>query len=182
MRRSIYYFTTSLDGYIADAQGGTSWLAGDPATDYGYEDFYQSVETILLGRRTYEQMLEMGDFFPYADKEVIVFSSNPHLKSAAECVQITQADPAQVLARLQLGEGGDIWIGGGAKLAGSLLKAGLIDELHVFIQPILLGSGLPFFGDAESALRPLEWTHSQDWPGGITELRYKLPKRWRADI
>ena len=183
MRRAIYYFTMSLDGYIADAQGGTTWLSGAPNTDYGYEEFYDSIDTTLLGARTYEQMLDMGDFFPYADKEVIVFSSNPHLKRAAECVQITQDDPAKTLARLQLAEsGGDIWIGGGAQLAGSLFAAGLIDEIHAFIQPIVLGSGVPFLGNGADVQRALELTYSKEHPGGIIEARYTIPKRWRNDI
>jgi len=182
MRRCIYYFTMSLDGYIADAQGSTAWLAGAPNTDYGHKEFYESVGTVLLGRHTYERMLDMGDFFPYGDKEVIVFSSNEHLKKAAECVHIDIRDPAKTLARLELGEGRDIWLGGGATLAGGLYGAGLIDEIRAFVQPIVLGGGLPFLAGDALAQRPLEWTCSKEWPGGIMELRYTIPKRWRQDL
>jgi dihydrofolate reductase len=182
MRRAIYYFTMSLDGFIADAQSSTAWLAGAPDTDYGYKEFYESIDPVLLGRRTSEQMLDMGDFFPYADKEVIVFTSNPNLKRASDSVRIETGDAAKTLARLELTDGGNIWIGGGAQLAGSLYSAGLIDEIRAFIQPILLGGGLPFLAGDNLGQRPLEWTHSKNWPGGITELRYTIPKRWRSDV
>jgi len=184
MRRSVYYFTMSLDGYIADAEGSVDWMAGAPNIDYGYKEFYDSVGTILLGRRTYEHMLKMGDFFPYPDREVRVFSSNDKLKVAAESVHITQDDPAKVLARLQLGaaDEGLIWIGGGGTLAGSLLEAGLIDELRVFVQPILLGEGIPAFASEKVTARLLELTAQKQWPAGIIELRYGVPKRWRSDV
>jgi dihydrofolate reductase len=199
MRRAIYYFTMSLDGYLADAQGSTSWMSGAPNTDYGYEEFYAGIDTLLLGRNTYEHLLAQvaqGDFFPYADKEVVVFSSKQKLKRLAPKLRIESEDARRVLARLLLNPGNDIWIGGGARLAGSLFQAGLIAELRVFVQPIVLGAGLPFLllpaaadatqapqpGASFSLLRVLEWTYSHSWPGGIQELRYCVPKRWRADL
>ncbi|MCL2680567.1 MAG: dihydrofolate reductase family protein [Coriobacteriia bacterium] len=187
MRRSVYYFTMSLDGYIADATGSVDWLAGAPNSDYGYKDFYQTVGSILLGRATYQHMLQMGDFFPYPDRDVTVFSSNEHLKRAGERVQILSEDPALHLARLQLGSADDglIWIGGGGTLAGSLFAAGLIDELRVFVQPIVLGGGTPSLMGAagtKGAARALELTLCKEWPAGIVELRYDVPKRWRSDV
>ncbi|MCL2379391.1 MAG: dihydrofolate reductase family protein [Coriobacteriia bacterium] len=184
MRKSIYYFTMSLDGYIADASGSVDWMAGAPNIDYGYKEFYEQVGTILLGRNTYEHMLKMGDFFPYPDRDVIVFSSNDKLKIAAESVQITSDDPGKTLARLQLGDNSDglIWIGGGGTLAGSLFEAGLIDELRVFIQPIVLGAGTAALTSDKIAARALELANVKEWPAGIVELRYNVIKRWRSDV
>ena len=184
MRKSIYYFTMSLDGYITDKNGSVDWMTGAPNIDYGFKDFYDEVGTILLGRSTYEHMLKMGDFFPYPDREIIVFSANDKLRLAAENVQLTQGDPAKVLARLQLGaeDEGCIWIGGGGKLAGSLFEAGLIDELRVFIQPIVLGDGTKALISEKDITRALEFQSSKDWDAGIMELRYIVPKRWRSDI
>jgi len=174
----------SLDGYIADAQGGVEWMTGAPNIDYGFKEFYDQVGTIILGARTYEHMLKMGDFFPYPDREVIVVSSNDKLKKAAECVQLSQEDPAKTLARLQLGpeEDGLIWVGGGGELAGSMFAAGLIDELRVFIQPIILGEGTKALVFDQNISRALELEFSKEHPAGIVELRYQVPKRWRSDV
>ena len=184
MRKSIYYFTMSLDGYIADKNNSVDWMTGAPNIDYGFKEFYDGAGTILLGRSTYEHMLKMGDFFPYPDREVIVFSKNDKLKLAAESVQLTQDDPKKVLARLQLGSEneGTIWIGGGGTLAGSLFDAGLIDELRIFIQPIILGAGTKALIADSDAPRALEFQSSKEWEAGIMELRYTIPKRWRNDI
>lgn len=191
MRHSVYYLTMSVDGFIADSKGSVDWMTGAPNVDYGFSEFYDSVGTILLGARTYEHMLKMGDFFPYMDKEVIVTTSNEKLRLAGENVQLSHEDPAKTLARLQLGDEseGIIWVGGGGALAGSLFAAGLIDELRIFIQPVILGSGtkaLSLFTGAlieeSSMARALELQYSKDHPAGIVELRYHVPKRWRSDL
>jgi dihydrofolate reductase len=125
----------------------------------------------------------MGDFFPYGDRETLVFSSDGGLKQAAESVQIETGDALKTLARLKLDEGGIIWLGGGSHLAGNCFAAGLIDELRIFIQPIILGGGLPFFtAEAPMPHKLLVWTYSHSWPGGILETRYQVPKVWRSDI
>ncbi|MDR1412326.1 MAG: dihydrofolate reductase family protein [Actinomycetes bacterium] len=182
MRTVTYMFTQSLDGYIADGQGSVSWLAGAPNIDYGFAEFYDEIQTVLLGRRTYEQILDRGDFFPYADRETLVFSSNDKLRRAADRVCIVTDDPLKTVARLKLGEGGTIWLGGGAHLAGSLFVAGLLDELRVFTQPIVLGSGLSFFADVGAMRKPLELTHTKCWPAGVLEARYSVAKQWRSDV
>jgi len=184
MRKSIYYFTMSLDGYIADAQGSVDWMTGAPNIDYGFKEFYDQVGTILLGSKTYEHMLKMGDFFPYPDREVIVFTSNDKLRLAGENVQLSQESATKMLARLQLGaeDGGLIWIGGGGNLAGSLFEAGLIDELRVFVQPIVLGSGTKALIGDKSLARSLELTLAKEHPADLVELRYHVPKRWRSDL
>jgi len=184
MRKSIYYFTMSLDGYIADSNGSVDWMTGAPNIDYGFQDFYNEVGTVLLGSTTYRYMLEMGDFFPYPDRDVIVFSSNDKLKLAADSVQLSQDDPTKVLARLQLEDEdkGYIWVGGGGTLAASLFEAGLIDELRVFIQPVILGSGTKALCKDVLTSRALELLSTKEWPAGIVELRYLVPKRWRSDL
>ena len=184
MRKSIYYFTMSLDGYIADSKGSVDWMTGAPNIDYGFQEFYDEVGTVLLGSTTYQHMLKMGDFFPYPDRDVIVCTSNDKLKLAAESVQLSQDDPAKILARLQLEDEskGLIWVGGGGTLAGSLFEAGLIDELRVFIQPVVLGSGTKALIKDSLTARALELQSTKEWPAGIIELRYLVPKRWRSDL
>ena len=185
MRDVCFYCTISLDGYLCDAQGSTSWMHGAPNEDYGFAEFYQQVSGLILGRATYEQMLDTGDFFPYADKPVYVFSSNPHLKRAAENVQIiTDVTPEVFVARLKLADedAGPLWLGGGAQLASTLFAAGLVDELQLHIQPILLGAGTPLMSGDDLRHHGLDLQECAQKPGGFVKLRYRTVKSWRSDI
>ena len=180
MREVIYYLTQSLDGFIADVDGGVAWLSGAPNEDYGYEEFYHSIDTVLLGSHTYEQIVGFGGGFPYADKEVIVFSAR-ELESVDENITIEHEDPAKVVARLKIVEGSPIWLGGGAELATTLINAGLVDRIHVFIQPIVLGAGIGLV-DVLDKYKTLVLDHSKQWVGGIMELDYSIVKGWRSDV
>jgi len=180
MREVIYYLTQSLDGFIADVDGGVGWLSGVPNEDYGYEEFYHGIETILLGSRTYEQIVGFGGAFPYPDKEVIVFTQRD-LEPAEENVIIDRGDAVKTVARLKMREGGPIWLGGGAGLATTLLDAGLVDRLRIFIQPIVLGNGIGTV-DVLARYKTLVLESTKEWPGGIVELNYTLVKPWRSDV
>ena len=185
MRELIYYCTVSLDGYLADARSSTDWMHGAPREDYGFAEFYRGVSALLLGRRTYEQMLDTGDFFPYADKPVYVFSGNDKLRRAAPSVQIvSDISPEVCVARLKLrdAEEGPLWLGGGARLASTLYAAGLVDEIQLHIQPIILGEGLPFLGGADLPRQGLDLQECEKKPGGFVTLRYRTVKSWRSDI
>ncbi len=185
MRKVVYYFTMSLDGYSADEKGSTSWMHGAPNEDYGFKKFINEVGTIVLGRKTYEQMLDMGDFFPYADKQVLVVGSNPQLKRAAESVELLcSGEPEKEIARRKLNDEaeGTIWIGGGAELASSLFAAGLIDELTIHIQPILLGAGHRWISGKDICRHGLELQECKQMAGGLVKLRYRTVKSWRSDV
>lgn len=182
MRKSVYYLTMSLDGYIADIEGGVGWLSGAPNTDYGYEQFYSEVDTIVLGRATYDQVLGFGPHFPYPDKTVLVVTTDPDSVEIPDSVDVQPVtDIVSTVARLKIAEGSTIWIGGGSTLATSLLESGLIDEIRVFVQPILLGSGVPIVRDL-SRKRTLDLQSVEKWPGGVVELRYRTVKSWRSDV
>jgi dihydrofolate reductase len=185
MRKVVYYFTMSLDGYIADSKGSTSWMHGVPNEDYGFREFIDTVDTVVLGRSTYEQMLDMGDFFPYADKQVLVATSNLQLKRAADCVELIPGDEIEkAVARLVLSEeqSGNIWIGGGARLGSSLFAAGLVDEVVIHIQPTVLGSGLRWIEGEGIRRHGLELRECKQMPGGLVKLRYRTVKSWRSDV
>lgn len=180
MRKVIYYVTQSLDGYIADQNGSVDWLYGAPNTDYGYEDFYASVDTVLFGSATYETILSFGDYYPYEDKQVFVYSSKP-LVSVSENTTICSEPAAHHVARLKLEEGSDIWLGGGGKLGAALLNAGLVDELRIFVQPILLGQGIRLVEQLDRFIG-LDLVNHKVWPGNLVELHYTLIKGWRSDV
>ncbi|MBK5211229.1 MAG: dihydrofolate reductase [Coriobacteriia bacterium] len=186
MRKCIYYVTMSVDGFIADSEHATGWMTGSPNVDYGFNDFYSSISTMVFGRKTYEHILRIsGDkgYFPYEDKEIVVFSSNPDMRLFTDDSTIIDRERAeQVVARMKIDDkAGDIWVAGGAELATSLMKAGLLDELHVFIQPVVLGEGLSLFNAIKRPL-PLKMEDSKMWSGGVAELRYHTVKSWRVDM
>ena len=179
MRKLILYLTLSVDGFIADAEGGVAWLSGAPGEDYGYADFYRSVEGVLLGRRTYEQIVGWGGSFPYPDKPVYVFTSNPRVQPVAPNVSVVVEPAAEYVARLKLDAGGPLWLGGGGSLARTLLDARLVDEIDLFTQPVILGDGIPLFEPRHARL-PLELIETREWPAGIVENRYRVRSEWRA--
>jgi len=175
MRRVVLYITASVDGFIAEPGGGMSWLdeAAASGSDFGYGEFYASIETMLMGSATYEFLLQVADPFPHADREVFVFTRR-ELPAAAPSVTLVCEDPAQFTGELRDGEGGPIWLVGGGILNATLSAAELIDEVRLFVQPVLLGDGVPLFAGPHGRLA-LALEDSVTWPGGVVELRYNRP-------
>lgn len=183
MRKCIYLITVSTDGYIATEEGTTEWMSGAPRVDYGFHEFYQSISTIVMGRITFNHLYELSkDFFPYEDKEVIV-ASHRELPAFGHGEVLRESDDIvkRVAAEKIANKPGDIWIAGGAALATVLFEAGLIDEVRLFIQPIVLGSGISFFKKLVKP-RALRVEHVENWSGGVVEVRYLTVKSWHVDI
>lgn len=171
MTEIIYYVAASLDGYIAAPDGGVAWLhefEGDE--DYGYAEFAASLDAVLMGRRTYEQVLTFGPW-PYGDTPCWVFS-HAELAPAAPEVTITSATPQEVAAELAARGLERAWMVGGAELAAAFRSAGLITEYNVAIMPVILGAGIPLFG-APGQTDRLELIDSTPYASGVVMLRYR---------
>jgi dihydrofolate reductase len=145
MPEIVYYVAASLDGYIATPDGGIAWLEPFEGTgeDYGYSAFYASVDTLLLGSRTYEQVLTF-ESWPYPGKPCWVFSRRS-LAPARPEVRVTAQRPREVAAELDALGSHKAWLVGGGLLAGAFEAEGLITEYMVAIIPVLLGAGIPLF-------------------------------------
>ena len=172
MRRIKLYIATSLDGYIARPDGGIDWLATEG--DYGYARFYDSIDTVVMGRRTYETALSFGDY-PYPDKTGYVFS-RARAGAIDENVTYLSEDVEQFARDLRHRPGRDIWLVGGGELARAFFEKNLIDELDLFVHPVLLGSGIPLFVFRTGDLK-LRLLRCQSWDNGLVELHYE-----RADL
>lgn len=156
---ALVYIATSLDGYIADREGGVDWLhavANPEGSDFGFAQFMAGVDALLMGRRTFETVLSFDLPWPY-DKPVYVTSRT--LSSAPEELEgrafVVRGSPEQLLGQLAAQGHERVYVDGG-RLIQSFLAADLIDELVLTRVPVLLGGGTPLFAELEGALA---WAH-----------------------
>ena len=163
------FAAASVDGYIARANGKTDWLFTD--ADYGYEEFYAGVETVVMGRVTYEQLLGWGPY-PYKEKRGVVFSRKKADAPPDENVSFTNEKPADFVAGLPP-ESGDVWLVGGGKLVRGFASASLIDEYHLFIHPLVLGSGVPLFWPTQNDPQFLTLIDALPYSNGLVRLSYQ---------
>jgi dihydrofolate reductase len=171
--RITCYIAASVDGFIADADGGVAWLDafdGDPGGAADYESFFASVDCLAIGSTTYEQILGFGEW-PYGDRPTYVFTGR-QLPRATDAVEFVDGPVSTVAAELEARHE-HVWLVGGGRLIRSFLREGRIDELRLHVAPILLGDGVPLFG-AGGDRRDLELTGTRRYDGGIVELRYDV--------
>ena len=167
MGKIVYYVATSLDSYIADTDGGVDWLFHD--ADYGYAEFYAGVEAIVMGRRTYDQVVGFGDW-PWQGKPAYVFTANPAAEPPAD-VEFVQANAVDFVRTTVADYPGAVWLVGGGGLAGQFHRAGLIDEYVMSVHPILLGAGIPFLGAGGSPTH-LQLKAVRSFDSGLVQLHY----------
>jgi dihydrofolate reductase len=174
MAEIVYGVATSLDGFVAAADGGVDWLQPFAAagTDH-FTEFMKSVGAILMGSRTYEQALkfEGGEWF---GKPCFVFSSR-RLPAPSSEVTITSDSPARVVAELDRRGIKRAWHFGGTRLLTSFREAGLITEYSLGIVPVVLGGGLPLFESPGPPAR-LRLIESKAHRTGVLMVRYEVVK------
>ncbi|WP_430786702.1 dihydrofolate reductase family protein [Virgibacillus flavescens] len=150
----VFYGATSMDGFIAREDHALDWLIGtEGEEDTSYPDFYESLDTILMGRKTYEQIQILSpEEFPYQDKECYVFSRST--TGSDNFVEFINEDVVEFTKGLKRSGNKRIWIVGGGELLAPLLQAKLVDEFFIQIAPTILGNGIPLFqpGDVENKL------------------------------
>ena len=179
MRKIRLYINVTLDGYVAGPNGELDWLfrTMTPAQQAWTTAFLREVDTILIGHTTY---LEQAAFWPSQTGEMatlmnshtkIVFSSR---LGALEWnhSRLAVSDVAEEIARLKREPGRDIYVTGGARLARSLSQRGLIDEYNLTIHPILLGSGMPLFGEPSEEIA-LTLVNTIPFESGAIQLIYQ---------
>ena len=180
MRRVRYGVGMSLDGFIADARGRTSFLVSDAT--YDSAPFFASIDTVLMGRVTYEEAVRQGmRAYPRLRNYVISRTMRP--EDFPE-VTILGKDVERTVAGLKSGSGKDIWLCGGGVLLRSLLEAGLVDSVELGVSPLLLGSpGTPMLAAAPpltSAVRLELMSHSA-LPSGLLVLEYAVRHKASSD-
>lgn len=173
MKKIILFIAMSLDGYIADAKGSVSWL--DPynteETLILYQDFYDSIDTLIMGRKTYDQVIRelSPDSWPYPGKSCFVVTRDKNLIS--ENAQVLTGVDSSILQRLKEEEGTGIWLVGGGELIRHFTRENLIDEYIITLIPVVLGEGIPLFHPEDSSMTlNLEGV---DRLGDMVVLRYR---------
>lgn len=173
MRCSVF-IATSLDGYIARSDGGIDWLSvvERPGEDYGFGEFYGSVDALVLGRKTWETALGFPEW-PYAGKRVVVMSREAREGRHGE--EFHRGSPEELAAALRADGVRRVYVDGGATIRG-FLAAGLIDDLTVSVIPVLLGAGITLFGEGVPETR-LTLQGSRAYESGLMQLRYGVGDR-----
>lgn len=144
-RKVIVYIATSLDGYIATEDDSLDWLFKiEGEGDNGYSEFYDSIDTIILGRRTYEWIMRVEkEIFPYKNKKCYVFTKSRY--ESNDNVEFVNDDIVEFIDVLQNTDGKNIWVVGGGDLLYYFVKENLVDEFIINIAPTIIGTGIPLF-------------------------------------
>lgn len=188
MRKIIVYIAISADGYIARADGSVDWLDRPrPPDNYGMGEFFNTVDAILWGRKTWGLVEKMeadvdeqaGASGFGAKIKNYVFTTQPPAKRPRG-VEFVNEPIAAFAKRLRATPGKDIWMMGGGGIIGSFLDAGEIDEFIIHVIPIFIGEGIPLIAPRHRTV-PLELRTVQSYPDGVVRLHYDvLRKKTRA--
>jgi len=170
MRKIILFIASSLDGYIAREDGTIDWLPENTAS--GYDDFIKSVDTVIMGKKTYNQVLTFGDY-PYKDKKSYVFTRNNEYSKDENAEFVDDAD--KLVKDILSDSGTNIWLIGGAEIISTFVNLGFVDEINISINPVVLGKGIPLFKNIEKEIK-LELIKTTDYDA-LVELRYKIQKQ-----
>jgi dihydrofolate reductase len=170
----VYYVAMSLDGFIATPDGGIDWLPdGDNAEgDFGYAEFYGSIDGVILGGNTFRQIQTFGEY-PYSGKPAWVLTHRP-VENAPSEVLAGAWTPHEVVTQANQRALIRLWLVGGGTVAQQFREAGLITEYYLSIMPILLGAGIPFL-KSDAGLENLRHLSTQTYPSGVVQVRYGKP-------
>jgi dihydrofolate reductase len=168
----VYYVASSLDGYVATADGSVDWLSGfhTSGEDHGLRELNASVDALLLGSHTYEFALKLRRW-PSPDKSSWVFTRRD-LRVLHPSITLTAQTPREVINLLASRGLHNAWLMGGGKLAASFHSEQLISRYIILVFPVLLGSGIPLFAPHSSPPDALQFRTAKPFPSGIVVLTY----------
>lgn len=169
------FIASTIDGFIARENGSLDWLLSLPNPnniDHGYNDLIDSVDTIVLGRKTYDELLGFGIEWPYKNFKTYIITKNKNYPIKTESTFIVESIDSKLIDKLRLESNKNIWLVGGGVVISQFLNLGAIDEMTISIIPIILGKGLRLFSE-----HPLETNFelldSIAFETGVVNLRYR---------
>jgi dihydrofolate reductase len=171
-RKVILYISTSLDGYIATKDNSLDFLSivGQEGEDYGYNDFVESVDTVIIGRKTYEKVISMGYDYPHTDKDVYIITKTE--RPSIGKFNFYTGDLISLVNSLKKHSGKNIYCDGGAEIANEIIKKDAVDEYIISVIPILIGDGIRLFKDGRPEQK-LVLVSSKQFDTGLIQLHYK---------
>jgi dihydrofolate reductase len=173
-RQIIAYMATSADGFIARANGDVSWLERPrPKGDYGMPAFLRSIDTVVMGRITWERGQELGGAVVEGKRNIVLSRTLPPYAVPGGVVE--SSSPAVLAERLRAEEGSDVWVMGGAQVFGAFLDGNCLDQIVVHVVPVLIGTGIPLFApgprDTQLALRS-----TRRFSDGVVRIHYDVKR------
>ncbi len=175
MRRSVFV-GTSLDGFIARRNGNYDFLPADGGEAHGYDEFIASVDTILIGRNTFDVVLKLPKW-PYADKRVVVLSHSPlDVSGVSGSIEQMSGEPGIIVQKLSAMNAEHVYVDGGITVQ-EFLRAGLIHDLTITRVPVLIGDGIPLFGGVPEDIE-LRHMGTREYKSGLVTSKYEvMPRR-----
>ena len=173
MNASVF-IATSLDGFIARENGDLDWLPSpEGIEDYGYRAFMKTIDTIVMGRNTYDKALTFGAW-PYRKQRAVVLTTRPFDRPAGigGKVEAMAGEPSDIVAKLAGHGATGLYIDGGATIQ-RFLNAGAIQRLIITTVPVLIGRGIPLFASLERDVR-LEHVATRSWANGLVQSEYRV--------
>jgi dihydrofolate reductase len=173
-RRVIVHIAASADGYIARPDGDLQWLTSRPAPKgfYGMNAFMKSIDTKVLGRKTYEESLRLGANFGLGSR-TIVFSRQSPPKDAPSGVEFANGAIGPFVRILREQPGKNIWLMGGGEIIASFLDEQAIDEFVISVVPVFIGEGIPLIARRHRHV-PLDLLSSERFEDGLVQLHYRV--------
>ena len=169
MKASVFV-GTSLDGFIARANGDLDFLPPGGGEPHGYDEFMATVDALVIGRKTFETVLTLGAW-PYGEKPVIVLSSRPLAPApSGAVVEGMSGAPADIVSQLAARGIHHIYVDGGVTIQ-QFLQAGLIQRLIITRVPVLIGAGVPLFGPLPRDIR-LQHVTTRPYKSGLVQSEY----------
>ena len=170
-RKLILYISMSLDGYIANTNDDLGFLSivEQEGQDYGYNDFIKTIDTVIIGRKTFDKVISMGIGYPHTDKDVYIISRTQ--KPDIGTFKYYTDDLKNLVLTLKSKHGKDIYCDGGAEIVNELLRENLIDEFIISIIPIILRDGVSLFKKYRPELN-LKLIGCMSFDKGLVQLHY----------
>ena len=161
----------SLDGYISADGDNLDFLelGSKFGEDYGYDEFIKSVDTVIIGKRTYDWVMNKVDKFPHEDKETYIIT-HQNIPNQGN-INFYNGNIKELVENLKMKQGKNIFCDGGAQIVNELLKHSLIDEFNLFVFPVLLGNGIKLFQDGRPNLE-LKLQKIKKYKSGVLEICY----------
>lgn len=174
MKKIIAYLATSADGFIARPDGDVAWLDRPrPKDEYGMPAFLRSVDTVIMGRETFEAGQKLGGALIEGKRNIVLSRSMPSFAIPGATVE--NAPPLELANRLRQEKGRNVWLMGGAEVFGSFLSAGALDEIIIHIVPVLIGTGIPLL-DATPREVELKLRSTRRFADGVVRVHYEIDR------